>query len=115
MSSFYPDADTSATAEEREALTTLAPVRMTLERVTRKMLERAAGPTAPPIDPKLVELAIEAHWTLILESYRRGVRLVHRAMHRGEGLDHQMIDQAVDFAMRDMLEEQSRVRARAKK
>ena len=106
--SAYPDPDTNATSEEREALTILSPVRMTLERVTRRMLERANG--GQPVDDKLVQLAVEAHWTLILESYRRGVRMVHRAMHRGEGLDHQMIDQAIDFALRDMLDEQARVR-----
>lgn len=106
--SAYPEPDTNATSEEREVLTTLSPVRITLERITRKMLERAAP--GAPVDDKLVLLAVEAHWTLILESYRRGVRMVHRAMHRGEGLDHQMIDQALDFALRDMLDEQARVR-----
>jgi hypothetical protein len=96
--------DTRIGPEERQALSVLAPVRVTLERIVKKSLEQAAGP-GKPIPEAQLRMVVDAHWALVLEGFRRGVRLMQRGLHRGEGLDHTMIDQAVDFAMRDYLEE----------
>jgi len=112
MTAPYPEPDFSASPEEREALRTLAPVRATLERITRKTLERAGG---GELDPLQLRIAVEAHWTLILEGYRRGVRMVHRGLHRAEGLDHALVDQAVDFALRELLEDDREQRERRPK
>lgn len=98
----YETPDTSASSEEREALSTLAPVRTTLERMLRRQLAR--GRTPPPAEPE-IQAALAQHWTLILEAYKRGVRTVTRGLHRAEGLDHEMVDQALDFALIDQLGE----------
>lgn len=98
---YYPPPDTNASAEEREALSRLAPLRRTLEGLIRRQLQRQA-PRAE-IPEREIQAAVAGHWTLILEAYRLGVRQVARGLHRAEGLDHEMVAQSLDYALRDQL------------
>jgi hypothetical protein len=107
---YYPPPDTSASAEEREALSRLAPLRRTLEGLVRRQLQRQ-GPRRE-IPEREVDAAVAGHWTLILEAYRLGVRQVARGLHRAEGLDHEMVTQSLDYALRDQLLEDAEKRKR---
>lgn len=46
----------------------------------------------------LVERDVEAVYAVALEAYRRGVDAMHAGMHRSEGVDHEMLDQAMQYA-----------------
>lgn len=111
MTKGYPPPDTSASTEERQALSVLAPLRSTLERMMQRQLTIALG---KPPESRLLSSMVERHWTLILEAYRQGVRTVNRGLHRAEGLDHEMVDQAVDYALRDQLGADAAQKARKK-
>ena len=82
--------------DERDALVTLAPLRTTLERHvltrTRQLLGRE--PTQPELKAE-----VELLWTIVLEAFHRGVRGIHRGLHRAEGVDHEMLDESLAFAL----------------
>lgn len=90
------------TAEERQVLGTLAPLRRTVTSLVTRMHE-ALGPSGE-LDARRLEADVEALWTVVLEAYRRGVGAVHAGMHRAEGIDHAMADEALDFALREIRE-----------
>lgn len=82
--------------DEREALIQLAPLRTTLERIITQRHEQMLGKEA---DPRAVNAEVELHWAIVLEAFRRGVRGLTAGLHRGTGIDHEMLDQALQFAL----------------
>ena len=82
--------------EERQALVQLAPLRTTLERMVTQRHEQLLGRQA---DPVAVHAEVDQLWVIVLEAFRRGVRGVHTGLHQGTGIDHEMVDQALQFAL----------------
>lgn len=81
--------------DERLTLIALAPLRATLEKYVTRRYEVLTGKA----EPHAVAAEVELLWTIILEAFRRGVRGMHEGLHRGEGVDHEMLDQAMSFAL----------------
>jgi hypothetical protein len=82
--------------DERAALMQLAPLRTTIERIVTQRHEQLLG---RPADPRAVNAEVEMLWTIVLEAFRRGVRGLRQGLHRGSGIDHEMLDQALQFAL----------------
>lgn len=88
--------------EERAALHLLAPLRKSLARIVTQRHQMLTG-TAP--DPKLVEAEIELLWTVVLAAFQRGISVMHRGMHRAEGIDHKLADEALDHALSTIVQD----------
>lgn len=82
--------------DERDTLAALAPIRVTLEKHVREHMSALLGKEAPD---HAVLAEVEVLWTLVLEAFRRGIRGMHEGLHRSEGVDHEMADQAMDYAL----------------
>lgn len=82
--------------DERAALIQLAPLRLTIERIVTQRHEQLRGTDA---DPHAVQADVELLWVVVLEAFRRGVRGMHKGLHRNTGVDHEMLDQAMQFAL----------------
>lgn len=81
--------------DEKRALHVLAGVRVTIERLVRRMHEDRGV-----VDEAKLKADTEAMWTVALEAYRRGATEVHWAMHNyGEGVDHEMLDESFEYAL----------------
>lgn len=103
-----PPPHTNIGADERLALQTLAPIRKALER----LLEQRHRMLSPGHEPnrQLLEAEVELVWTLILDAFRRGASLVHHGMRRAEGIDRRLADEALDYGLSAVLEDQRRRR-----
>jgi hypothetical protein len=85
---------TGISAEERAVFKRLAPLRVTLERYVRGIHARIPTSTEDAFNADC-----EILWTLMLESYSRGVGNLRRGLQQGEGVDHEMLDEAITFAL----------------
>jgi hypothetical protein len=94
MTRRYPTPEVSISADERGVVKQLAPLRRTLEKLVRSQHERHG-----PVSESAYAAAVELHYTLLLEAYNRGVSTMRVGLHRGEGVDHEMIDASVAFAL----------------
>jgi hypothetical protein len=89
--------DPRVSPDERRTLTAIAPLRVTTERLVRRMHQQRGQ-----VDERGVEVDTEQLMTVVLEAYRRGVTAMHQGLHRAEGIDHGLMDEALDFALRDL-------------
>lgn len=94
MSKRYPAPEVSLGAGERGVIKQLVPLRATLEQFVRAQHERHG-----PVQGPSYSADVEVLWTLLLEAYTRGVSAVRTGLHQGEGVDHEMVDQSVAFAL----------------
>lgn len=89
-------------ADERAVLSLLAPLRKSLERIVQ---ERHVMLTGGPPDPKLLQAEVELLWTVVLAAFQRGVSVMHRGMHRAEGVDHKLADEALNYALSTVVQD----------
>jgi hypothetical protein len=103
-----PPQHTGLGADERRALQALAPLRTALERLVEQR-HRMLTPGGEP-NRQLLEAEVELLWTLMLDAFRRGASLVHHGMRRAEGLDRRLADEALEYGLTAVLEDQRRRR-----
>jgi hypothetical protein len=94
MSKRYPAPEVSVSSGERGVIRQLVPLRATLEKFVRAQHERHG-----PMNEPTYSADVEVLWTLLLEAYTRGVGAVRTGLHQGEGIDHEMVDESVAFAL----------------
>jgi hypothetical protein len=94
MTRRYPTPEVAISADERGVIKQLAPLRRTLEKLVRSQHERHG-----PVSESAYAAAVELHYTLLLEAYNRGVSTMRVGLHRGEGVDHETLDDAISYAL----------------
>ncbi len=94
MSKRYPAPEVSISDVERGVIKQLVPLRRTLEKLVRSQHERHG-----PVSESACAADVEVVWTLLLEAFGRGVNAMRSGLHQGEGVDHEMVDAAVSFAL----------------
>lgn len=91
--------DFTISKDDQEALGVLAPIRVTVERIARRRHDLYARAAKLPVNEPAILADVEAMWSVVLETYRRGCSMVVRGLRVAEGVDHEMIDDALEYGL----------------
>lgn len=87
--------DPTISPAEDNVYRTLQPVRKTLVRLVASFHNEHV----PASSEQLRAAHVELMWTLMLESYQRGMASLRQGLQSVEGVDSPMIDQAIEYAL----------------
>lgn len=87
--------DPTISPAEDNVYRSLQTVRKTLVR----LVENFHKEHVPASSEQLRAAHVELMWTLMLESYNRGMASLRQGLHTVEGVDQDMIDQSIEYAL----------------